>query len=448
MNVIAPKNLIQARGEGRASADLQAKAHDLIPGGCHTYAKGDDQFPGNAPAFVAHGKGCRVRSTDGREFIEYGMGLRSVTLGHAYGPVLDAVREHLDHGSNFSRPAPIEVECAEALLDFLPGADMAKFAKDGSCVTTAAFKLARAHTGREMIGLCADHPFFSYNDWFIGTTAMDGGIPDAEKTVAATFHYNDLDSVADMFDRHPGRIACLILEAARIEEPVPGFLEGVQALCRRHGALLVFDEMITGFRWHNGGAQAVYGVTPDLSTFGKGLANGFSVSALVGRREIMELGGLRTDRPRVFLLSTTHGAETHALAAAVATMRIYALEDVVGHLHRMGERLRAGVEAAARRHGVDGHCGVVGRGCNLLYFTRDRDGKPSQPMRTLFMQELIRHGVLGPSFVLSYSHGPADIDRTVEAVDAAMAVYARALEDGPEGMLQGPPVKPVYRRFN
>jgi len=427
---------------------FQEPAHDLIPGGCHTYAKGDDQFPVNAPASIVRGEGCTIWDEQGRSYVEYGMGLRSVTLGHAFPPVVEAARRALDLGTNFGRPSPLEVRCARDLLDCLPSGDMVKFAKDGSTVTTAALKLARAHTGRELVALCADHPFFSYNDWFIGTTAMDAGVSRPEAAQSLTFRYNDLASLERLFAAHPRRIACVILEPARTEEPASGFLEGVRALCDREGALLIFDEMITGFRWHLGGAQAVYGVAPDLATYGKALANGFSLSALVGRREVMELGGLRTERPRVFLLSTTHGAETHSLAAAMATMQVYRSYDVIGHLYRAGERLRAGVEAAAAAHGLSDRVRLVGRPCNLLYTTLDADGRPSQALRTLFMQELLKRRILAPSFVVSLSHTVPIIDRTVAAIDGALGVYRRALEDGVERYLEGPAVKPVYRAFN
>lgn len=427
---------------------LSDKAHRLIPGGCHTYAKGDDQFPSNAPRFLVRGKGCRVWDPDGREFIEYGMGLRAVTLGHAHPEVIAAAYAQMQLGNNFGRPAPIEVECAEALLEFLPRAQMVKFAKDGSTVNTAALKLARAYTGRPMVAICADHPFFSYNDWFIGTTAMDGGILPEDKAFTLSFRYNDLDSLAALFAQHPNRIACVMLEAARTDEPRDAFLHRARELCHANGALFVLDEMITGFRFANGGAQEVYDIQPDLACFGKGMANGFSLSALVGRREIMELGGIRHPGKRVFLLSTTHGAEYPALAAAIETMRIYRREPVVARLYEAGDRLRRGVERVAAAHGVADHFKIHGRSCSMLFATLDGEGKPSQPFRTLFLQELIKGGVIAPSFIVSYSHDDASIDRTVDAVDRALRVYRAALEEGVERYLVGPSVKPVYRSHN
>ena len=429
---------------GRA---LVKRAHAAIPGGAHTYAKGDDQFPIDAPPFIIRGRGCHVWDLDGNEFIEYNMGLRAVTLGHGYEPVVQAVASKLRGGTNFTRPAPIEVECAEVFLQTVPMAEMVKFCKDGSTAVDAALRLARAHTGRDKVAICGDHPFFSTSDWFIGTTGMPAGIPRWIRETTLKFQYNDLASVEALFNLYTDQIACVILEAARTVEPEPGFLASLKALCHREGALLVFDEMITGFRWHAAGAQAVYGVTPDLATFGKAMANGFALSAIAGRRDIMELGGLDTDRERVFLLSTTHGAETHSLAAGIATMRIYREADVIGHLYRQGRRLRDGISRIVGTLGLQGYFDCIGRDCCLLYSTCGADKKPSQPFRTLFLQEIIARGVIAPAFVVSYSHTDKDIDQTVEIVGEALAVYRRALEDGVERYLRGRAVKPVFRPF-
>ncbi|MBW6504126.1 glutamate-1-semialdehyde 2,1-aminomutase [bacterium] len=430
------------------SIELIRKCHSIIPGGCHTYSKGDDQFPEAAPSFIVRGKGCHVWDVDGNEFIEYGMGLRAVTLGHAYPPVVEAARKQILLGSNFTRPSLIEYELAETVVELFEGAEMVKFAKNGSDVTTAAVKLSRAATGRDLVAICADHPFFSTDDWFIGTTELSAGIPMAIRDLTLTFRYNDADSVSSLFKEHPGRIACVILEPATSEEPAGDYLHAVQRLCRENGAVFILDEMITGFRWNIGGAQKHYGVVPDLSAFGKGMANGFSVSALVGKKELMELGGIHHNRERVFLLSTTHGAETHALAAAAETIRVYRQEDVVGCLHVLGERLRSGIGKAIREIGIGDYFQVIGRSCNLVYVTKDPDGNRSQPFRTLFLQELIRRGIIAPSFVVSFSHADSDIDRTIEAVSGALRVYRSALEEGIGKYLKGRPVKPVNRRFN
>lgn len=429
------------------SQSLQPRAHRLIPGGAHTYAKGDDQFPEYTPGFIARGKGCHVWDVDGNEFIEYGMGLRAVTLGHGFEPVVEAAYRQMQLGLNFSRPSPIEVDLAESMLEVVDGAEMVKFAKNGSDVTTAAVKLARAYTGRNLITICGDQPFFSTDDWFIGTTEMSAGIPASTAAMTLKFRYNDLQSLTELFDENPDRIACVLLEAEAVTPPLPGFLQQVKDLCERKGAVLIFDEMITGFRWHLGGAQKFHGVTPHLSTFGKALGNGFAIAALCGKREIMRLGGLDHDQPRVFLLSTTHGAETHALAASREVIRIYREQNVVQSLWTRGERLRAGIDSLIAHYGIGDYFAVLGRPCNLIYQTKDANGEASQAFRTLFLQELIRGGILAPSFVVSYSHSDEDFDRTVDAIDRALEVYARALEDGFDKYLMGRPVKPVNRTY-
>lgn len=430
------------------SRALQIKSHSLIPGGAHTYAKGDDQYPILAPGFIVKGEGSHVWDVDGNEYIEYGMGLRSVTLGHAYRPVVEAAYTQMLLGSNFTRPSPIEVEAAEALLGLLDGADMVKFAKNGSDVTTAALKLARAYTGRDLVAICGDQPFFSTDDWFIGSTPMAAGIPIAIQNLTVKFRYNDLESLRQLFNVHVGKIACVILEAATAVEPEEGFLEGVKNLCLENGAVFILDEMITGFRWHIGGAQKYYGVVPDLSTFGKAMGNGFAVAALVGKREIMELGGLFHDKERVFLLSTTHGAENHSLAAALKTIEIYRQHDVIGFLWKQGQKLSDGINEIARQIGIDDYFQVIGKPCNLVYVTRDQDKNPSQVFRALFLQETIKRGLLMPSLVVSFSHSDEDIARTVEAIGESLEVYARALRDGADKYLVGRPVKPVFRTYN
>lgn len=430
------------------SRTLQPKAHRLIPGGAHTYAKGDDQYPEQAPAFIARGKGCHVWDLDGNEFIEYGMGLRAVTLGHAYEPVVEAAYRQMQLGINFTRPAKIEVDLAEAMTELLDGAEMVKFAKNGSDVTTAAVKLARAYTGRNLIAICGDHSFFSIDDWFIGTTEVNAGIPPAITDMTLKFRYNAPESLRALFNEYPGQIACVVMEAEASTPPAPGYLNEVKEICEERGAVLIFDEMITGFRWHLGGAQKFYGVVPHLSTFGKAMGNGFAISALVGKREIMRLGGLDHDQPRVFLLSTTHGAETHALAASLETLRIFREQNVVEFLWKQGERLRTLVNQSIVENQLEGFFEVTGRPCNLVFVTCDQEGKRSQAFRTLFMQELIRRGVIAPSFVVSFSHSDADIDRTAEAVYDAHVVYRKALDEGIVKFLEGRPVKPVYRRYN
>jgi glutamate-1-semialdehyde 2,1-aminomutase len=431
------------------SSLAQATLHRMVPGGAHTYARGSDQYPeGMAPVLV-RGEGARVLDLDGNWFVEYGMGLRSVTLGHGYRPVAEAVARAAHEGVSFSRPSVWELDAAEKFLEQVPGADMVKFAKNGSDATTAALRLARGATGRDLVAVCQDQPFFSVDDWFIGTTDMARGVPRSQRELTVGFRYNDLASVEELLERHPGRVAALFLEpATALAEPAPGFLEGLRVLTDRHGVVLVFDEMITGMRWSAGGAQAIYGVTPDLSTWGKALGNGFAVSALAGRRELMELGGLNTDHPRVFLLSTTHGAETTGLAAYLAVADAYAERQIVDLMETQGEKLREGFQGLVREHSLESHVGAVGRSSCMVFTTRDHDGKPSQAYRALFMQELLRGGVLAQSLVISAAHTDDDIAQTLDAVDGALVVYAKALAArSTRGLLEGRPVAPAVRAY-
>ncbi|MET9137011.1 glutamate-1-semialdehyde 2,1-aminomutase [Streptomyces parvulus] len=424
------------------------RLHAMVPGGAHTYAKGDDQYPEDLAPVISHGRGAHVWDVDGNRYVEYGSGLRSVSLGHAHPRVVEAVRRELDRGSNFVRPSVVEVEAAERFLATVPTAEMVKFAKNGSDVTTAAVRLARAVTGRVRVAICGDHPFYSVDDWFIGTTPMPAGVPAATTDLTVAFPYGDLAATEDLLTRYRGEVACLILEPATHSEPPPGYLAGLRELADRHGCLLVFDEMITGFRWSEAGAQGLYGVVPDLSTFGKALGNGCAVSALAGRREVMERGGLRHSGERVFLLSTTHGAETHSLAAAMAVQTTYAEEGVTARLHALGERLAAGVREAAAVMGVGEHVVVRGRASNLVFATLDEHGRPSQEYRTLFLRRLLAGGVLAPSFVVSSALTDADVDHTVDVVAQACAVYRKALDAGdPAPWAAGRPVRPVFRRY-
>ena len=430
------------------SLKLQKKFNELIPGGAHTYAKGDDQFPEFMPPYIVKGKGCRVWDADGNEFIEYGNGLRSVALGHAFEPITDAVAAQLKLGANFGRPATIELECAEEFLSIIDGADMVKFCKNGSDALDGAIKLARAYTGREMVGMCASHPFFSVHDWFIGTTPMAGGIPEPIKKLTAKFYYNDLESAQRMFDENPGKIACIILEAHKYDDPIDNFLHKLKDLCHKNGAVFLLDEMITGFRWHIGGAQKKFNIVPDLSSWGKAMGNGFAISALTGKREIMQLGGLQHDKERVFLLSTTHGAETHALAAAIATIKFYKKNNVIERLYEQGTKLEVGVMKASRDLNLQDKVAIVGPPCCSVYTSRDQNNQPSQPFRTLFMQETMKRGLIMPSSIISYSHSDADVTETVEKIHEALVVYKKALAEGVEKYLVGRSVQPVWRKYN
>ena len=428
-----------------ASQEHTSAVRDLIPGGAHTYAKGEDQYPEGMAPVIERGAGCRVWDLDGNEFVEYGSGLRSTILGHGFEPVIRAVQRQVADGVNFVRPHRLEREGAERMIDLIPSAEMVKFGVNGSDATTAAVRLARAYTGRDMVAVCRQHPFFSTDDWFIVTTLMPAGIPAAVRPLTVQFSYNNLASLESLFDAHPGQIAAVVLEAETAEPPAAGFFAGLRKLCDRNGALLVLDEIITGFRWHARGAQFVYSIEPDLCIFGKGMANGFPLSALAGRREVMRLGGFVDDADRVFLLSQTAGAQPWALAALLAVIDTYEREPIVDQLHGIGAELRAGVAEVVAAAGLSEYFQLRGRDCNLVYVARDGEGRPSQEFRTLVLQEFLEHGILAPSFVVNIAHDPKAILHTVNAVAELMPVYRRALDDGVATVLRGRPVRPAIR---
>ncbi|WP_088289161.1 glutamate-1-semialdehyde 2,1-aminomutase [Kineosporia sp. A_224] len=427
------------------SVRLGKQLDELVPGGAHTYAKGADQYPQGMAPVVDHGLGAHVWDVDGNRYVEYGSGLRSVALGHAHPRVVGAAAAAMARGTNFCRPSALEAQAAETLLSLVPGADMVKFAKNGSDATTGALRLARAATGRDLVAVCRDHPFFSVDDWFIGTTPMHAGIPESVRAQTLMFRYGDLDDVRRLLEAHRGQVAALFLEGVTQTEPPAGWAQGLRSLCDEHGTLLVVDEMINGFRLALGGAQELYPYQPDLSAFGKAMGNGFAVSALAGRREHMRLGGAVDDADRVFLLSTTHGAETHGLAAFLAVVDVYREEDVVRRLHATGELLRSRVTDALRAAGVAEHVRLLGLPPNLVHATLDADGERSQAFRTLFLQELLDRGVVAPSFVVSAALTEDDVAATADAVHEAGLVYRRALDEGVARHLRGRPVRPAIR---
>jgi len=427
---------------------FRLRAHALIPGGAHTYSKGDDLLPIAAPAAFVRGKGARVVDVADREFVDWGMGVNNVLIGHAEDAIDDAAIEALRRGQNFSRPTPLEVDVAEAVLSIFPHLDMVKFAKNGSDANTAALRLARAITGRPLVAYDSTAPFLSIHDWFIGTTAMDAGVPDAVKSLAVGFRFNDVGDLQRVFTEHGRQLAAVVLEPCREIRPSPEFLHTLRALCDRHGVILVLDEVITGFRYALAGAHAMLGIRPDLLSIGKGLANGYALTALVGRRDLMRRGGIDHDQDRVFLLSTTNGAEQASLGAALATIGFYRQHDVIAHLYAVGQAVMDGLRDAARESGVDGYVEATSDfSCRPVLSCRDRDRNPSAEGRTLFLHAMLEQGVFMPWICPSFRHGDRELSQTLDAFRHATRAYARWLE-APDQVDVGRPVKAVFRRRN
>jgi len=425
------------------------RLNKVIPGGAHTYSRGDDQYPSNAPQLFERGEGTYIYTPEGARYLDYGMALRAVTLGYGEKEIADAAIHEIRNGNNLTRASLTELHAAELLSDLIPAVDMVKFAKNGSNVTTAAVKIARAYTGKKYIVRCLDHPFFSFDDWFIGDTPLKKGIPEEFSNLTLNFRYNNIESLAFLFDNYPDQIAGVILEPATTVHPEADFLNKVKDLCHKNGALFILDEMITGFRWHLQGAQAYYNIEPDLCTFGKGMANGFSVCALGGREEFMKIGGIKEEgAERVFLTSTTHGAEMCGLGAFIKTVEFYKSHNVIDHLWSYGERLIAGMNSISGELGIQDYFEAGGIPCSPFYTTKDKAGNGSLAYRTLFSQEMIRNGLLMPWIAISYAHQEKELNQTLDAVRNSLKIYSKALDDGIEKFLAGPAIKPVFRTFN
>jgi glutamate-1-semialdehyde 2,1-aminomutase len=429
--------------------NFKSNIHDLIPGGAHTYSKGDDQFPSNAPKAISHGKGAYVWGVEGRKFLDCPMGLTSVSLGHAYEPVLDRVIEEIKKGSNFQRPSYLEGEMAEKFLNLVPQHDMIKFAKNGSTVTTAAVKLARAFTGRKLVAFPYDHPFYSYDDWFIGSTPCNKGVPEEIQGLSLTYKADDLESLKNLFDKFPGKIACVISEPEKDNNLPENYLSDAISLAHQNGALYIVDEMITGFKTDFPGSIKKYNVKPDMATWGKGIANGFAFCALTGTKEVMELGGIRNlGDEKVFLISTTSGAETSGMAACLATIDVFQKNNVLKHNHKIGGLIHQLSSKKISEVGLDKYISVNDTDWWPIFTFKDKDLNVSPGMKTLIMQEMIDRGVLfNGFFVPCYSHTESDVEFFISALHDSLSVYGNALESGYEKFLTGPVIKPVFRKY-
>lgn len=431
------------------SDKYRAKIHNLIPGGAHTYSKGDDQFPILSPAAITHGEGAYVWDVDGNKFIECLGGLASVSLGHAYKPVVERVIKELHKGNNFSRPSIIEAEIAERFLDMVKVHDMIKFAKNGSVVTTAAVKLARAYTGKKLVARPIDHPFYSYDDWFIGSTDVKSGIPSDIQALTVTYQSDNLQSLIDLFNNYPNQIACVISEPEKFNVLPENYLSDAIELAHKNGALWIMDEMITGYKTDFPGSMSKYKVVPDMTTWGKGIANGFSFCCLTGKKEVMELGGIRNaGTEKLFLISTTHGGETSSIAAALATMDEFEKNNVVAYNQQIGQLFIDKSKALIASHSLQNSIKNMQFNwhASLGYF--DNEGNNSFGLRTLLHQELIKRGVLFQGvFCPHFSHTEQQVNYIIDAMDESLPIYKKALEEGFEKYLVGNPIKPVFRKI-
>ena len=429
---------------------FKKKIHHLIPGGAHTYSKGDDVFPEIAPAAIKYGKGVYVWDLDNNKYLDWCMGLTSVSIGHAFEVINKKVFKEITLGTNFQRPSYIELEFAEFLKSIMPNMEMFKFGKNGSTLTTAAVKLARSYTGRDMVAVCGDHPFFSYDDWFIGTTTCNAGIPKSIQKLTVRFKYDDNESLKKLFDRYPKRIAAVILEPYKFYHPKNNFLQNLKKLCRKNGAVFILDEMVSGFRYEFPAINVVNDLDPDLVTYGKGIANGFSAAVLAGKKEIMEYGGIaKKGMERVFLASTTHGAETHSIRAAIETIKYLESHNIIEKNRNKGEIIKRKVRGIIDQYKLKDYVYITDIPQLLFMGFKDEQKKESMAYTTYFRQEMLKRGILFQGlFTLAAQHTRKEIEFTLSALEECMGLYRKALENkNVNKLLVGEPIKPVFRKY-
>lgn len=420
------------------SQELLKRALTTIPLGSQTFSKSKTQYPaGVSPYFITRGLGSRVWDVDNNEYIDFVNSLAAITLGYNDPDVTAAVRNQLDDGVIFSLPHPLEMQVAEKIVEMVPCAEMVRFGKNGSDATAGAIRLARAYTGRDHVVVCGYH---GWQDWYIGSTTRNKGVPKATRELTHVFTYNDIDSLEALFKQRPDQIACVIMEPMNIAEPAPGFLEAVRDLTHKNGAIFVFDETVTGFRLAKGGAQEYFNVIPDLATFGKGLANGYPVSAIAGKAEIMRY------MDEIFF-SFTFGGEALSLAAALATLTKLDTQPIIPALWSQGRKVVAGAKELIERHRLETMLNIAGKDCWSFLLFRDCDGYSQWELKTLFLQEVFARGILVlGGHNMSYAHSDADITRLLTVYDEVFSILQEVLEKKTLGKwLRTEPLVPLFK---
>lgn len=390
-----------------------------------------------APLFIERGYGSKVWDADNNEYIDFVNGLLSISLGYCDAEINQAVVSQLALGVTFSLPHKLEMEVAEELVKLIPCAEMVRFGKNGSDATSAAIRLARAYTKREHVAVCGYH---GWQDWYIGSTTRNLGVPECVRALTHAFTYNDLDSLEKLFNEYPEQLAAVIMEPMNVAYPKQGFLEGVQALCQKYGTVLIFDETITGFRFDLHGAQELFNVTPDLATFGKGMANGFPISAVVGKQKIMSL-------MEDIFFSGTFAGETMSLAATKATLRKMQRENVLQHVHTLGEKLICDLNKLIEKHDVKDWLDTAGHPSWSFIIIKDTQQYTSLELKSLFIQEMCTRGILiGGSHNLSFAHTLDDIEKLLNAYDEVISILKNTIEtQSLYDVFKGKLLEPVFK---
>jgi len=422
----------------KCSEELLSHAEKVIPLGSQTFSKSKTQFPyGASPYFIQRGKGSHVWDVDGNEYIDFISSLASITLGYNDPDVTSAVKEQLEEGVIFSLPHPIEMQVADKICEMVPSAEMVRFGKNGSDATAGAIRIARAYTNRDHVAVCGYH---GWQDWYIGSTARNRGVPQATSDLTHIFNYNDIDSLEKLFRDYPDQIAAVILEPMNVVEPLPGFLEKVKKLTHDNSSILIFDETVTGFRFANGGAQEYFDVIPDLSTFGKGLANGYPLSAVAGKSELMEV------MEEIFY-SFTFGGETLSLAAALATMNKIQTKPVIQTLYAQGRKIIDHLNILITQYNAQHFLSISGNPVWSFFLMKDAAPYSQWQIKTLFMQEMLARGILTfGSHNLNFSHSDNDLAKLFAAYDEVIPLLVNAVSQKKlEQMLHCQQLEPLFK---
>ena len=421
----------------RQSRKLLDRALKSIPLGTQTFSKSHIQYPEKAPLFLTYGDGGCVWDVDANRYVDLVMGLLPVVLGYRDPDVDRAIANQLANGISFSLATELEVVLAEKLIEVIPSAEAVRFGKNGTDATSAAVRLARAFTGRDRIMASGYH---GWQDWYIGATTRNKGVPKAVSDLTHMVPYNDIRAVRDLLRKHPGEFAALIMEPVNATEPGPGYFDELHEMLLANGVLLIFDEIITGFRYALGGAQELYGVKPDLSCFGKALGNGMPISAVTGRADVMR------EMEDIFF-SGTFGGETLSIAAAIAVIEKMQREPVIETLWETGKRLSGPVAGKIADKGLGDVLSLRGAAPWTLLDFKGHPKARKEIIRSVFVQEMLRHGVLiSGSHNVCYAHGAQDVAVVLRAYDAALDVIAGGLSAGSlEKSLSGPPIEPIFK---
>ena len=420
---------------------LLEREKKVAPLAAQTFSKSYRYFiPGQSPMYIERAEGARIYDVDGNEFIDFNGCLGPITLGFNYPRVNEAVIEQLNKGMLFSTQAPVECELAEKLVEVIPCAEMVKFVKNGSDATTAAIRLARAYTGRERVAMCGYH---GMHDWSIGASANCKGVPMAVRELTKTFKYNDLQSLEDLLSAHPGEYAAVIMEPIHSNGTTKEYLQAVVDTAHKHGAIAIFDEVVSGFHYAIGGASEYYGVTPDMASYGKGCANGMPLSFVAGKRELI------SQIEQGVFVSMTFGGDAVSMAAALATIKEMQEKDVMGHAWRLGTMVLEGLKERVAKYGIEKAVSVSGLAAHCGVAFDDVGSLSYLDIHSIFAKCMLEKGIFTQALVfIFYTHTEEDVQKYLEAVDYAFATIKEAMDkDSVEGILpEGVRVNPVFKR--